>query len=287
MSSTKTEGRSTITPRHIDAKHTDGLMTDIPKEKRNKPAYCSVGKSSRVGWLSRLWHFLTSIIKNKRREKRLKRIADLREMIQETIEFDCPSNSCQDALDYSFYDRFFDSDKIQEHIDAGSIISDKKDHTCVDKSYISYLLEDISCGPSKLHCQSHKIPKIIGIWSDDMVDTWGKTPKRLDTEDQYFSTYIHSMLSYIDDTWNEDERLLVWKYLRDNRKKVDIKVIVGGSWDQSHDCIKYGLCTDDKYIWHESLEDFVLLYNVRPPDFFVEHILKKIEDQATEELNNK
>ena len=43
---------------------------------------------------------------------------------------------------------------------------------------------------------------------------------------------------------------------------------------------QYHVCTDGRYCWHETLEDFVLFYNVRPPQFFVDHILSQ---ESTEE----
>ena len=136
------------------------------------------------------------------------------------------------------------------------------------------MMADVSTGPYLTRWQNTS--QVIGLWNDELFDVWSGiiVPYRADDEEEYYSREFHSALSYIDEDWSDNERMEVWSYLKRAERKSNIVinpepiVLAGGR-------IAYSLCSDDKYLWHESLEDFVLLYHVRPPSFFVDHILCK------------
>lgn len=221
-----------------------------------------------------------------------------------------PDDDYSEKIDYSAYEEV----NIGQSGRSGLYIDENAD-LYVNDSYVHYLLREIDRGESDLFNQVHhtgrmdqhgkyKMPDVIGIWLEDPFDVWRgrECPARLDTENEYFSEHFHSMQSYIDDNWDEEERHKIYLYLHTKKRRLGNIVVSSTSYpfshfvDNPHVIInhdqriivpqykkrsssamdeQFQVCTDGKYCWHETLEDFVLFYNVRPPQFFVDYILSQ------------
>lgn len=186
-------------------------------------------------------------------------------------------------IDYSAYEKQASSEEIKRGKTKEDIVTDENNVIYVDRAHLDRLLHNIAKGnPSTRYAPKQEVPHVIGLWSDE-VEGWVPEPKRIDTEEEYFACHFHAMSSYIDDEWSEEEQKGVWSYL--NSRKIKLNNIIVGApyWRGSGD---FRICTDGKYFWHESLEDLVLKYNVRPPGFFVLYILAQIKDGESVELND-
>lgn len=144
----------------------------------------------------------------------------------------------------------------------------------VDEEYLCKLLNNIARGETPSIRVSIKIPRVIGLWSDE--PDWGISPKRIDSEREYFACRYHAMASYIDEDWSEEEKTAVWQYLHDSKKETtNIHISVPFHQPGLEGYEGYRIVSDGNFNWHESLEDYILKYNVRPPQFFVDYILSK------------
>lgn len=236
------------------------------------------------------------MINKHRRRKRLERIKQIREgALQYFMEKlnkielnEKEEKHVQNSLP-TRSDPFIPTDYSVYEIpgDKRHIVVDDAANIFVETGYVNHLkdvAENIKKNGSKLAWQTrhtrrraenghYKMPRIIGLWRDDQMeenDRWPFYDSRDDTEQEYFSRMTHNLIDYIDDDWNEQEKRKVYIYLHVRKRPVN-SIIINRSYLKKSGC--FNICTDGTYLWHESLEDFVRLYNVRPPKFFVDHIL--------------
>lgn len=196
------------------------------------------------------------------------RIARLRKKIAPMLS-SAPSPK---KSNYAIYEQTATFADIRNGLVDAPIVTDENNVTYVDQIYLSKLLKNIAKGESHLPNPT-KPPKIIGLW--DEIDNWSVRSSRLDNEQEYFSTKSHSVQSYIDDEWDESEKQLVYRYIKTHKQLVK-NIIIGESYRGQSGSDR--ICTDGKYLWHESLEDYIQKYNVRPPLFFIEHIRRSVDE---------
>ncbi len=152
------------------------------------------------------------------------------------------------------------------------------------QDFVQYLLYDISQGESKPRFKKNKV-EIIGLWNNGNITS---PPRRIDEEKQFFSKMYHNMQSFIDDSWNAEEKNLVLSYLNRDHELKNIIVDYDPSDMLLSKTIRYksknqeyfAVYSDGKYSWHESLPDFISLYSVKPPEFFITHIKQRISQES-------
>lgn len=250
------------------------ITIDKKKEDRNGlECISSEMNSSNVPFVDNL---INSLYRNKRLKKRKKIREDLKGFFESV---DLP----EIQVDYRKYE--------QPH-NSKHLIVDDLANIYVDRDYLSYLkqlAEDIETKSINVREQTkfsrrraadghYKTPHIVGLWQDIEDDRWPiYGGERKDTEQEYFSKSTHSLTDYIDDEWDAQEKRRVYIYLHTRKIIVD-SIIINRSFLKKSGC--YDICTDGTYLWHESLEDFVRLYSVRPPKFFVDHILYSGQEES-------
>jgi hypothetical protein len=229
----------------------------------------------KLSWTWSLIYWLVSLVR-RRQWRKFSRIAKARKAITPLLEAKCPPEHKPKKVDYHVYEHTATFADIRDGLVHAPIVTDENNVTYVDQVYLAKLLQEIAQGESRLALSPAKVPPIIGLWDDGVTDTWAMRTPRCDTEEEYFACKCHAMQSYIDDEWDEDEKEAVYHYLVTQKQPVR-NIVIGDSY-----CNLAGegrICTDGKFLWHQSLEDYVLKYNVRPPAFFVDHILAQIKDR--------
>lgn len=235
----------------------------------------------------RIWNCLYAWLPNNKIKhiRRMRRIAKIRNDISKFL-MSPPRRSNEKKIDYSVYERFCRKSDLTSQ---SAPIVNTSSATYVDQTYINKLVSNIAQGDSSFKRRKRGIPSIIGLWTDD--SEWPIDARRIETEKEYFETKFHSVQTYIDDEWDEDEKVCVLHYLSTKKQKLKGEIIVGIytdyesrrpllSQNYAKNYESYKLCTDGTYTWHESLEDYVALYNVRPPKFFVDHITSQIKESS-------
>lgn len=145
----------------------------------------------------------------------------------------------------------------------------------------------------------YKAPPVIGVWDSRYFDHWlGEAPpRRNDKEKDYFANH-QFIQSYLDKNWSPRVRNKIYAYLRKVTPSKQCEHIVlnqplydppspyqicqsmprsltGSNWQ--------AVCTDGTYYWSAALPFYIRCHALRPPKFFVKHILRKIKEEARSE----
>lgn len=120
--------------------------------------------------------------------------------------------------------------------------------------------------------------RYIGFWAPSkdgsVVPTGNRTLDAIRSRDAQRESDLPFPENYIDRTWDPSERRLVVAYLNDcpqgsmyrGSSRCRICGILNGAADRH----------DDVYIWPSGFAHYIAEHGVRPPDEFVQHVLRQI-----------